>query len=98
MSGRASAGNEYMVAHETASGVYADEGFVDTGQYCYVQDCEMYLVSYTGVLQTIKIGGMAGLAGIDCNRGQPVMLYNDNGGYSGAIRGPVREMILFIGT
>ena len=36
MSGRASAGNEYMVAHETASGVYADEGFVDTGQYCYV--------------------------------------------------------------
>jgi hypothetical protein len=49
----------------------------------------MYFVSYSGVLQAIKIGGVAGLAGIDCNRGQPVMLYKDNSGYSGAIRGPV---------
>jgi hypothetical protein len=49
----------------------------------------MYFVSYSGVLRAIKIGGVAGLAGIDCNRGQPVMLYNDNSGYSGAIRGPV---------
>jgi hypothetical protein len=85
-------GNMYMVARGRESGVYADGGFVDAGRYCHLRDERMYFVVYSGVLQVIEIGSDVKLSGIDCNRGQPVRLYNlntDMSNYLGAIRGPV---------